>query len=118
MACLKSIYYSRYNLVFFCRRGLRCNGYAEEHEKCNTENCNTIHEYNSLDSCYEFVNKNINEDNKDILNKFNWKNIIENPDSLLINTLNIPASIIDKVNDKLHKMDNKYSPNFQQSSLL
>lgn len=72
---------------------------------------NNIKEYNSIESCYEFVNNNINDDNKDILNNFNWKNIIKNPDSLLIKTDNIPNSILEKVNDKndsLSKNISKY----------
>jgi len=72
-------------------------------EKCNTydtEDSNNIQEYNSVETWYEFVNKNINDENKDILTKFNWKNIIRNPDSLLIDTQNIPNSILEKVNKK------------------
>ena len=69
-------------------------------ENYKTNDINNIQEYNSLETWYEFVNKNINDDNREILNKFNWKNIIKNPDSLLIDTQNIPTSLINKVNDK------------------
>tara|TARA_B110000211_G_scaffold52569_1_gene58002 strand:- start:5397 stop:9479 length:4083 start_codon:yes stop_codon:yes gene_type:complete len=69
-------------------------------DKTNQFKSNTIQEYTSLETWYEFVEKNITLENKDVLDKFNWKNIIKNPDSLLIDTGDIPESIIEKVNKK------------------
>ena len=76
----------------------------------NDSNSN-IQDYNSIDTWIEFVNANTNEDNEEILDEFDWKNIIENPDSLLIDTTNIPNSIIEKVekkNKSVEKLINQY----------
>lgn len=75
----------------------------------NTEN---IQQYNSLETWYEFVENKKSNDNKYILDELNWKNIIEHPEVLLINTQNIPESIFDKVNKKnmsINKNITKYN---------
>ena len=77
----------------------------------NDEHNSNIKEYNSINTWIEFVNENTNEENSLILNEFDWKNIIENPDSLIIQTDNLPISIIEKVEKKnktVEKLINQY----------
>lgn len=63
-------------------------------------NIDTIKELNSLDTWYEYVNDKSSKEDKAVLDKFKWKNVIKNPDSLLINTETLPKSILEKIEKK------------------
>ena len=78
----------------------------------NEDNTENIQQYNSLKTWYEFVENKKSNENREILDELNWKNIIEHPESLLIKTHNIPESIFDKVNKKnmsINKNITKYN---------
>lgn len=87
------------------------NLYDEDNSQdiSNDENTDNIHQYNSLDTWYEFVEKKKSNEDKEVLDKFDWKNIIEHPETLLINTSTIPESISNKVNKKNISINNNIS---------
>ena len=63
-------------------------------------NIDTIKELNSLDTWYEYVNDKSSKEDKAVLDKFKWKNVIKNPDSLLINTETLHKKYIRKDTQK------------------
>ena len=76
----------------------------------------------STETWIEFVNKNIDDNNKEHLDKLDWQNVIKNPESLLIDISNLPDSIKEKVEKKntsisknianyLNHLDNKVITN-------
>ena len=83
------------------------NNNIDDDKSIESSDNNEIQNYNSFETWFEFVTKKIIENNKEFLDNFNWKNIIKNPESLLIDTENIPPSLIDKINGK-NNILNKY----------
>lgn len=83
------------------------NNNIDDDKSIESSDNNEIQNYNSVETWFEFVTKKITDDNKEFLDNFNWKNIIKNPESLLIDTENIPPSLLDKINGKNNTL-NKY----------